>query len=393
MPANNFDNFDNEREQLYPALLVLPRLRIQNANAISSPLTYGFPAITQFTGFMTALNRALGVDSGIEMQRVGVICHEFEAQVSSGVFTKSFHLTRNPLTENGSTAAIVEEGRASLVITLVFEVKLAESKSSNTAVPLLAAKIWEVVQGMRIAGGSVIPALHGNVRQQSAKLMVVQEDSEKRIEQFRELSRQWLPGTALVSRDDLLQSRLTQLQVGQPGATLLDAWLDLSRLNYTATRIVAPVVADQAADVNEVNLAAQAGEADGADEADDDDDLDELDDADADGDADADDADKPVKVDAAEWKPDVRIGWTVPIPVGFASVCAQHPQGVVANARSREVPFQFVECVYSIGQWVSPHRLSDIDELMWEAKHCPETGLYRCVNNFKPSNFFAPSTD
>lgn len=392
MPANN--NFDNE--QFTPALLVLPRLRIQNANAISSPLTYGFPAITQFTGFMTALDRALGVDSGIEMKRVGVICHEFEAQVSSGDFTKSFHLTRNPLTENGSTAAIVEEGRASLVITLVFEVELAESKSSNTAASLLAAKIWEVVQGMRIAGGSVIPALHGNVRQQSAKLVVVQEDSEKRTEQFRELSRQWLPGTALVSRDDLLQARLTQLQVGQPSATLLDAWLDLSRLNYTAARIAAPVVADQAADANEVNLAAQAGEADEADGADDDDDLDELDDADGDADGDdaaSDDADKRVQADAAEWKPDVRIGWTVPIPVGFASVCAQHPQGVVANARSREVPFQFVECVYSIGQWVSPHRLSDIDELMWEAKHCSETGLYRCVNNFKPSNFFAPSTD
>ena len=41
------------------ALLVLPRLRIQNANAISSPLTWGFPAITAFTGLMTALKRRL----------------------------------------------------------------------------------------------------------------------------------------------------------------------------------------------------------------------------------------------------------------------------------------------------------------------------------------------
>ena len=33
-----------------PALLVLPRLRIQNANAISSPLTHGFPSMTAFLG-------------------------------------------------------------------------------------------------------------------------------------------------------------------------------------------------------------------------------------------------------------------------------------------------------------------------------------------------------
>ena len=34
------------------ALLVLPRLRVQNANAISSPLTHGFPSVTAFTGLM-----------------------------------------------------------------------------------------------------------------------------------------------------------------------------------------------------------------------------------------------------------------------------------------------------------------------------------------------------
>jgi len=31
-------------------LLVLPRLRIQNANAISSPMTWGFPAMSAFIG-------------------------------------------------------------------------------------------------------------------------------------------------------------------------------------------------------------------------------------------------------------------------------------------------------------------------------------------------------
>ena len=38
-------------------LLALPRLRVQNANAISSPLTHGFPAMTAFLGLMWALER------------------------------------------------------------------------------------------------------------------------------------------------------------------------------------------------------------------------------------------------------------------------------------------------------------------------------------------------
>ena len=80
------------------ALLVLPRLRIQNANAISSPLTWGFPAITAFTGLMTALERRLGPQAGLAFYGVGVICHGFEPQVTHGGYTRSFNLTRNPLT-------------------------------------------------------------------------------------------------------------------------------------------------------------------------------------------------------------------------------------------------------------------------------------------------------
>ena len=40
-------------------LLILPRLSVQNANAISSPLTHGFPSMTAFLGLMWALARRL----------------------------------------------------------------------------------------------------------------------------------------------------------------------------------------------------------------------------------------------------------------------------------------------------------------------------------------------
>lgn len=94
------------------ALLLLPRLSIQNANAISSPLTWGFPSPGAFTGFVHALQRRVGISLDIELDGVGIVCHRFEAQISqpAGKRTKVFNLTRNPLNRDGSTAAIVEEG-------------------------------------------------------------------------------------------------------------------------------------------------------------------------------------------------------------------------------------------------------------------------------------------
>ena len=62
-------------------LLVLPRLRVQNANAISSPMTWGFPAMSAFVGLMHALERKLAEASlPVSLGRVGVICHDFEAR-------------------------------------------------------------------------------------------------------------------------------------------------------------------------------------------------------------------------------------------------------------------------------------------------------------------------
>lgn len=319
------------------ALLVLPRLRVQNANTISSPLTWGFPAITAFTGLMTALERRLGPKAGLALHGIGVICHGFEPQVTTGGYTRSFHLTRNPVLHDGTTAAIVEEGRAHLDVTLVIDVELDLEQSGEAERAQLAAHIGELVSGMRVAGGSVMPALPGTFRNPPRpQLTLLEEDVEKRVKQFNRLSRRWLPGFALVSRDDLLAARHLELQASLPDASLLDAWLDLSRINHRATRI-------QTTDETTGEL-----------------------------------------TEAVEWAIDTRAGWTVPIPVGFAPLTALHPPGTVAGARDATVPFQFVESVYSMGQWISPHRLNDVEQLLWRPSHDPATGVYRCLNVFRP---------
>lgn len=321
----------NEQDLSRSALLVLPRLRVQNANAISSSMTWGFPSITAFTGLMTALERRLGAKAGITFNSVGVICHGFEAQVTQGGYTRSFHLTRNPVLQDGSTAAIVEEGRVHLDITLVFEVKLAQHYGDDAARAELAAEIGDMVAGMRIAGGSVMPPLSvgPSPRRGLPQFTLLGDKAEDRAKTFKRLSRRWLPGFALVLRDDVLQTRFEQLRETTPTTTLLDAWLDLSRINHRATQ--------------------------------------------------GDDG-------TVTWQIDKREGWLVPIPVGYAALTpTPHPAGTVAGARNPNVPFEFVESVYSIGQWISPHRLDNIQQLMWRPTYDPALGLYRCVNDYKPS--------
>lgn len=325
-------------------LLVLPHLRVQNANAISSQMTHGFPSVTAFTGLMWALERKLSAAGvALRLLKVGVICHEHHEQVNNG-FVKTFRLTRNPVEKDGSTAGIVEEGRTHLDITLVFLVQqkigAADApplllQGNDDAMAALATQAMQTLATMRIAGGSVLPSHPAPGRLTQPWLAVVANDPEERATQFREWRRQWLPGFALVGRDDLVPGHLADLRASQPDATALDAWLDLSRFNYRAQ-------------------------------------------------ADASDATGNQRVRWLDLKRGKGSGWIVPIPVGYVRLSDLYDAGRVQNSRDTETPMRFVESIYSMGEWISPHRLDHIEQLMWHAETGYGSSMYRCRNTYAP---------
>ncbi|AIA74680.1 CRISPR-associated protein Csy2 [Halomonas campaniensis] len=309
-------------------LLVLPRLRVQNANAISSPMTWGFPAMSAFVGLMHTLERKLaGASLPVLLDRVGVICHDFEAQATEGGYIRGFHLTRNPVDKTGGTAAIVEEGRIHLDITLIFSIDTGSVESEHQNI---AKQIGEIVAGMRIAGGSVIPNRAVPTHKQRPQWVTLDDDEERRQTQFARLKRRWLPGFALTLRDDYLTEHLQTLQQHNPDASLLDAWLDLSRLNHYCTL-------ENAGEPNE----------------------------------------KPVWQAQRPYR-----GWLVPIPVGYGAISDLFKPGEVANARDTKTPFRFVESLYSMGEWVSPHRMKKPEDLLWYVDNDEEAGLYRLNNDY-----------
>lgn len=315
-------------------LLVLPRLRVQNANAISSPMTWGFPAMSAFVGLMHALERKLAASEvALLFDGIGVICHDFEAQATEGGFTRAFHLTRNPVDRSGGTAAIVEEGRIHLDITLVFAIRGDACSGDDAARSALAKNVAELVAGMRIAGGSVIPALQRSTARSIPALIQLEESGEQRDAQFRRIKRSWLPGFTLVSRDDLLVKRLAEMRELNSEANELDAWLDLSRLNHECR--LQSVESAPGAISEEVS-----------------------------------------------WEIRRPPGWIVPIPIGYGGLTEVFEPGTVSNSRDAETPFRFVESLYSVGQWISPHRLQRPEELLWYVDNDLDAGIYRLNNDF-----------
>lgn len=312
-------------------LVVLPHLKVHSANAVSSPLTHGFPSITAFLGLMWALERKTrqaGLD--LEFGAIGVVCHDHQEQTTDSGFVKSFRLTRNPVGKDGKAAAIVEEGRIHLDLSVVLAVHAetwdqdAQQRDLQTIVHLL--------QDMRIAGGTLLPHTQTPSARHRPWVANFTGDDDARARVFRQLCARLLPGSALVARDDLIDRRLTAMQSTTPDATRLDAWLSLSRISW--------------------HYDVQANNGKGA------------------------------------WQSDRSkgSGWVVPIPVGYAALGELYAAGSVPNARDNTTPFRFVESLYSMGEWIGPHRLHSPQDLLWYADTQPDQGLYRCRNDYRAAN-------
>jgi CRISPR-associated protein Csy2 len=321
MPTPN-QSFEN-------GLLVIPRLKVQGANCVSSPLTWGFPSLTNFAGLMTALERKLGIGSGISFEKFGVICHAFQPLTNKPGYINRFNLTRNPVDQNGDTAGIVEEGRAHMEVSLIFSVKFdSDQHMGAEAERSLAQQVFDCLLTLRIAGGVVHANRSLDGPRYEPQLYLI---GENWVQKWRRIKMRLLPGFSLIGREDLLAKKLSELQSTNPEATTLDAWMHESRLNIYAT------TPEPSAEVTSNKKVA--------------------------------------------WAAERRAGWIVPIPVGYAAISEQYDPGAVANARDKSVPFRFVESIYSLGEWKGCHKIKRMEDMLWKVNRPTSAGVYKLTNS------------
>ena len=202
-------------------ILVLPKIKIHNANALSSPYTVGFPAMTAWLGGVHALERKLverGVN-GLKFHATGVICHEFELQTYQGVgdYVQSIVITGNPLMKDGKRSAFIEEARCHLTVTLIFEYtgvdKSAEQDMLTQIERILGAS-------MKFAGGDILSFSTPNC--------IKGEDGNE--QDIKQLTRKIMPCYALIERRELVAEAMTD------GQDALDAIIEYLAVHHRCSQ-------------------------------------------------------------------------------------------------------------------------------------------------------------
>ena len=202
--------------------LLIPHLKIQNANAMSSSYTIGFPAMTAWLGAVHALQRKLQAQgyTNIVLDKVAVSCHHFDLQTykGRGDFIHSIVGTANPLDKDGSRPAFIEEARCHLEVSLLIECQNLDPDEEKQ----LLADVQNLILNMKFASGDVLAV-------KNCSLQYFDEDEDQN-QQLKPLLNKLMLGHVLIERRDLVIESMNE------GKDALDAVLDYLKVTHSSTQ-------------------------------------------------------------------------------------------------------------------------------------------------------------
>lgn len=374
--------------------ILIDHIQVQGANAIAG-FTWGFPAVTHFLGFVHLLQRKMKAHnqfSDIELGGCAVISHDQSTSTYQNGSSIAFTQSRNPpyldSHDKKSTPPIIEEGKMSMTISLLIEVKNSTAQFEQ---PL---KAWVDKQCylQRLAGGSI----------QNVKSVTLFSINSEDTTSIRALQRRLLPGFVLMNRSELLSQRLEQLQETEPSIEVFDAWIDfigLKRRARPSYELVDQHLTQLVKDKSDFAINLLDSWQEHLKKPYDSDSIsDDLLTYFSDFSSASGKQDKtlisqwqhyvnPDLTTSAQWEyqPKPSKGYLVPIMCGYKAISDVIANEEVLGARDNETAVCFVEAVHSIGEWRSIHRvktLDDFDEAIWQYHYEPNWYLCSQQDNF-----------
>ena len=311
--------------------ITLSHIQVQSANCVAG-ITYGFPAITSFLGFVRAISRKLQKSHNITLDGCAVIAHQHQLLTykTDNYSDYYFSQTKNPAAGQyqqkyiGTAPPVIEEGKMHLTVSLLIECQGFSGTDDDRL--NLEQHIKNLSLTHRLAGG-VITDIKKVIYEN------IQNDNS-----FYQCRRRLMPGFILMDRSQYLTEHYATLKQNNPDAEMLDAWLDFCSIKYQA-------------------------------------------------DAQLDEGEELSSKSKAKWnlvdKP--KTGYLIPLMTGYQAISEVYSAGVVKNTRDSKTPFCFTEAVYGIGEWLSPHHLTNFESAIWRY-HFEEERYYLCKQKFVDRN-------
>lgn len=362
--------------------ILIKKIRVQNANAAAG-LTWGFPAITHFLGFVHNLQIKLskssfGLNHNIKLLGTAVISHTQQVH-TFGQYNDRFVQSKNPpylsTHDKKNTPPIIEEAKMNMTVSLVIPIQGYIGENNQVAL-----KTWlqNTCLMQRLAGGSILDI-------DGVDFFSI-GSSEQYLNVLKQLKRKLLPGFVLRDRSDYLAEHYQELQKCTPDAEILDAWLDFASLKYRA-RPVSDLIEAHLSKNIELQAIWHKHCSQGYSQK-----HIPIPLNDYFSQIQHDEKNKklieqwhnychPTDKTNAHWEhvPKPQKGWLVPIMNGYKAITPVYKASEIEGTRDNETDVCFVEATHSIGEWLGVNRIRTFEDLIncaWQYEY--ESNWYLC---------------
>lgn len=304
--------------------LVLSHLNVKNANAVSSPLSIGVPAVTAFLGATHKLQRFLNANGypSVRISGTGIVIHDTDLKTFAFNAKGRCETTRmsgRSLTKSGGRFSTIPDPKIDMVTSLICEVE-DEGFDIYDEKDFLSKVDTALSRELRIAGGDILPP-----RVQGGKEAVASYVEAGRVRYFtgrdarsandiRDIKRLLTPGYVLLDRKELLKKEM------EKGEDSVVAFIDYLAVHHECTR--------------------------------------------------SDDG-------MVEWTMKRKTaGWIVPISVGYQGISVP---GKAENQRDSFYPHIFGENLITLGEFKMINTINDFDKIIWRYDVDLEKQKFACV--------------
>jgi len=167
--------------------------------------------------------------------------------------------------------------------------------------------------------------LHSKIKLASGDILEFKKPEFLTVENeetLRELTRKLMPGYSLIERRDLMIEAMKEGENGEAGQDAISALIDYLKINHSCEE----------------------------------------------------DSNGKVRWQAKRKSR----GWIVPIATGFHGISVL---GTAANQRDPTAPHRFAESVVTLGEFLMPYRIKELDHMLWHYHADIESNLYLCRQN------------
>lgn len=205
--------------------ILISKIGVNDANALSSPYSVGFPSVPSLMGFVKKMELLLHETSEYEkinLISAGIVSNKFDLQTAKDGYDSNICLAKLPLKQDGTLESMIENPKCSMQVSILIECDDIGLIDIDIFTSYIEDLLWSK---LKFAGGNIFKPYGNNSKYKHVSFYGNYEKTDSTV------LKKMMPGYALIERRDLMINSMNN------GEDAIESLLRYTKINYNKNNV------------------------------------------------------------------------------------------------------------------------------------------------------------